>query len=132
MESFFLKGFWLLGSFALVYLVGVFTAQWFKDKLFGVPADLRAALKVMEAGALKELAAARAKLVADTVGLLNKGKAAVANDATKVAGAVAPKPVVIEAKPVVVEPVAVVVTKPVVTEVPAPAKVAVAAIAPAA
>lgn len=78
MESFFLKGFWLLGSFALVYLVGVFTAQWAKDKIFGVPGDLRAALKVMEAGAIKELNAARAKLVADTVGLLNRGKAAVA------------------------------------------------------
>lgn len=78
MESFFLKGFWLLGSFGVVYLVGVFTAQWAKDKLFGVPGDLRTALNALEAGAVKELAAARTKLVADTVGLLNRGKAAVA------------------------------------------------------
>lgn len=132
MKNIMLDGFWLIGALAVTYLVGVFTAQWAKDKLLGIPSDLRSALRVVEAGARTELSAAKAKLVADTVGLLNKGKAAVANDATKVAGAVAPKPVVIEAKPVVVEPVAVVVTKPVVTEVPAPAKVAVAAIAPAA
>ncbi len=90
MEKLALDGFWLLGAFALVYLVGVFTAQWAKDKLFGVPAELRSALKTLEAGAVKELAAARSKLVADTIGLIAKGKAAAAAEVAKVVPAAAP------------------------------------------
>lgn len=84
MEAIALKGIWLVAAFAVVYLVGVFTSQWAKDKLFGVPGDLRSALKVLEAGAVKELAAARSKLVADTVGLIARGKAAAAADVAKV------------------------------------------------
>lgn len=94
MQAIALEGFWLLAAFAIVYLVGVFTSQWAKDKLSGVPSDLRSALKTLEAGAVKELAAARAKLVADTVNLISRGKAAAATEVkvveTKVTSAMAP------------------------------------------
>jgi hypothetical protein len=73
-----LEGFWLLAAFAVVYLIGVFTAQWAKDKINGVPSTLRSALKVTEAAAVKELHDARDRLVAETANLLAKGRAAVA------------------------------------------------------
>lgn len=92
MQAVALEGFWLLAAFAVVYLVGVFTAQYAKDKIFGVPADLCAALKTMEAGALTELKNARAKLVADTIGLIAKGKAAASVEVAKVVAPVAPAP----------------------------------------
>lgn len=87
MLNFALEGLWLLGGLAAIYLAGVFTSQWAKDKLFGVPADLRSAIRAMEAMALTELSAAKSKIVADTVTLLAKGKAAAAS-----AGAPAPAP----------------------------------------
>lgn len=93
---FALDGLWLLGALAIVYLVGVFTSQWAKDKLAGVPADLRSALSTLEVAAKNELAAAKAKVVADTATLLSKGKAAAAAEAAKLdpfkpAATVAPK-----------------------------------------
>lgn len=75
-----LQGLWLLAGFAAMYATGVFTAQWAKDKVSGVPSDLRTALKALEAGAVKELAAARSRVVTDTASLLAAGKAAVAGD----------------------------------------------------
>lgn len=78
-----LEGVWLLGGFAVVYLVGVFTSQWAKDKLSGVPADLRSALSTLEAAAKKEIVAAKSKVVADTATLLAKGKAAVVAETVK-------------------------------------------------
>lgn len=69
-----LEGFWLLGGFTVVYLVGVFTAQWAKDKLNGVPASLRSALNATEASALKQMHSAKEQVVANTATLLG-GKA---------------------------------------------------------
>lgn len=73
-----LQGFWLFAALAIVYFIGVFTSQWMKDKISGTPASLRTALHVTESAALKELAAARDRLVAETATLLSRGKAAVA------------------------------------------------------
>lgn len=92
MERLALDGFWLLGAFAVVYLVGVFTAQWAKDKIKGVPSNLRAALKTTESSALAEMNKARDKVVADTANLLARGKAAAVAEVTKVAPALAPAP----------------------------------------
>lgn len=71
-----LDGLWLLAGLGVTYLIGVFTSQWAKDKINGVPGTLRAALKVTEAAAVKELTAARDRIVADTATLIAKGKAA--------------------------------------------------------
>lgn len=76
LASFALDGFWLIGSLAVVYLIGVFTSQWAKDKLKGIPPELRSALSVTEASTLAELKAARDKVVADVTTLLSRGKAA--------------------------------------------------------
>lgn len=84
--GFALEGIWLLGGFAVVYLIGVFTSQWAKDKINGVPSSLRSALKTTEAAAVKELAAARDRLVAETASLLAKGKAAAAAEVKVVEG----------------------------------------------
>lgn len=91
MQNLFLDGFWLIAAFAVVYLVGVFTSQWAKDKIKGVPSSLRTALKTTEASALAEINKVRDKAIADVASLLNKGKQAVA---AEVAPAPAPAPVV--------------------------------------
>lgn len=88
-----LEGFWLLAGFAVVYFVGVFTAQWAKDKIKGVPGTLRAALRVTEAAALKELTLARDKIVADTATLIVKGKAAASAEIRAIEGTEDPVPV---------------------------------------
>lgn len=88
-----LHGLWLLGGFAVVYFVGVFTSQWAKDKINGVPSTLRSALKATESAAVKELAAARDKIVADTATLISRGKAAASAEIAKVEGRVDPVPV---------------------------------------
>lgn len=90
MFSFALEGLWLLGALAAVYLAGVFTSQWAKDKLNGVPTTLRSALKTAESAALNEVKASRDKIVADVATLLNKGKAAAAAEAAKVLAPAAP------------------------------------------
>lgn len=105
MLSIALDGFWLLGALVAVYITGVFTAQWAKDRLTGVPAALRAALKVNEAAALAELKNARDKIVAETANLFAKGKAAVAADAKAAVAAVVPAAAPV-AEPAKVEPVA--------------------------
>lgn len=95
MFEFGLNGLWLVGSLATVYLVGVFTSQYVKDKINGVPASLRSALSVTESAALKELSSARDRLVADTANLLAKGRAAASAEVST-----------LEGKPVSVAPVA--------------------------
>ena len=62
---FALNGLWLAGGLALAFLAGVFLSQWIKDKISGVPADLRAALGASQTAALNEIAAAKKKVVAD-------------------------------------------------------------------
>ena len=42
-----LDGFWLLGALGAVFLLGVFSSQYIKDKISGVPSDLRAALRAL-------------------------------------------------------------------------------------
>lgn len=100
---FSLEGLWLLAALAVTYVTGVFTAQWAKDKLTGIPGDLRTALASLETSAKNELAAAKAKVVADTATLLTNAKAKVAADLTPQPS---PAPVVttLDAKPVVVTP----------------------------
>lgn len=92
MGAIVLEGFWLLGALSVVYLVGVFTSQWAKDKLAGIPSDLRKALRATEAAAKIELAAAQAKVVADTAKLLSNAKAKVSADLAPVAASVAVNP----------------------------------------
>lgn len=75
---FALEGLWLIGALAVVYFVGVFTAQWAKDKLAGIPSELRTALRATEAAAKNDLLAAKSKVVAETATLLATAKARVA------------------------------------------------------
>jgi len=65
LKNLVLDGFWLVGGLALAVLVGVFVAQYIKDKLTGVPSPLRAALKATEASALAELKKAEQAVVAE-------------------------------------------------------------------
>ena len=60
-----LDGVWLVAGLGLAVLVGIFCAQYVKDKLTGVPAPLRAALKATESAAMTELKKAEAALVND-------------------------------------------------------------------
>jgi hypothetical protein len=62
-----LDGFWLLGALGAVFLLGVFSSQYIKDKISGVPSDLRAALRALETKASADVATAKAKVVADAV-----------------------------------------------------------------
>lgn len=88
LATFALDGFWLAAALAVAYLVGVFTSQYAKDKLTGVPSDLRAALKTTEASAVAELTAAKSKAVADVATFLAKGKAAAAAETASLLPAV--------------------------------------------
>lgn len=104
-----LHGLWLLGALAVTYITGVFTSQWAKDKLSGIPGDLRSALTSLETSAKNELAAAKAKVVADTATLLTNAKAKVAADlapapAAPVVTELAGKPVVVTPVPTVADP----------------------------
>ncbi len=93
MEKFALDGFWLLGGLGLVYLLGVFTSQWLKDKISGTPATLRAALKATESSAKAELAKAQMAAIADIGNLFKKSATAVSAAApAPVAAAPAPAP----------------------------------------
>jgi hypothetical protein len=84
-----LDGVWLIAGLGVAVLVGVFVAQYVKDKLKGVPAPLRAALSATESAALNELKAAQQKAIADVAGLLAKAKAAAKTDVSAVAEKVA-------------------------------------------
>jgi type IV secretory pathway TrbL component len=91
MDKIALDGFWLLGGLALVYLTGVFTAQYVKDKVSGVPSALRAALKATETNALAELEKAKNAVLAD-IGNIFKKSAAATTAAAPAAAAVAAAP----------------------------------------
>jgi hypothetical protein len=78
MLHFVLDGFWLLGAIAVAYLLGVFTSQYAKDKLRGVPSEVRAALRNLEAKALAQAAATKNKAVADAVSAITPPMPAVA------------------------------------------------------
>ena len=82
MEHLALEGLWLLAALGAAVLVGVFVAQYVKDKVTGVPSALRTALTQTEATALAAMNDARTKIVADVA-------AAVASATTPT-----PKPVV--------------------------------------
>lgn len=98
-----LEGLWLIGALGAMYAFGVFSAQWAKDKVTGLPAELRGALVSLETSAKNELAAAKAKVVADTATLLTNAKAKVASDLTPKPS---PAPVLttLDQQPVVVTP----------------------------
>ena len=101
---FALDGFWLLGAGALVYATGVFTAQFVKDKITGVPSELRAALKATESNALGELAKAKAAVLADIGNIFKRSAAAVAPVAAPVAAPVTPAAPAAPAAPVAPTP----------------------------
>jgi hypothetical protein len=67
MIHFVLDGFWLLGAIVVAYLLGVFTSQYAKDKLRGVPSEVRAALRNLEAKALATATATKNRAVTDAV-----------------------------------------------------------------
>jgi hypothetical protein len=71
MFHFVLDGFWLAGALAAAYLLGVFTAQYAKDTLNGVPSDLRAVLKNVEAKALAALKRSKSNAVADAAAAIS-------------------------------------------------------------
>lgn len=100
-----LDGIWLLGALVAVYFTGVFTGPWAKDKIMGVPSELRKALTALESSAKNELVIAKAKVVADTATLLSAAKAKVTADLSPQPSA-APALTTLDAKPVVVTPVA--------------------------
>jgi hypothetical protein len=62
-----LDGFWLVGALGAAFIAGVFLSGKVKDWLFGVPADLRAALKSAESNLSAQIMAAQKKVVADAV-----------------------------------------------------------------
>lgn len=82
MVHFALDGFWLLGALVLAVLIGIFIAQYVKDKIKGVPSPLRTALQATETAALNELEAAKAKVVSDVAALFAKAKSASAAPTT--------------------------------------------------
>ena len=85
-ESLVLHGFYLIAALVIAALVGVFCAQYIKDKLSGVPSPLRVALSATEAAALAAYNTAQAKLVTEVHTLVSEA-------AAKVATATASKPV---------------------------------------
>ncbi len=62
-----LTGVWLLAGHALAFLVGIFTSQYIKDTLKGMPSQLRSALKAHEKTALSTLKDAETKVISDTM-----------------------------------------------------------------
>lgn len=71
MHNFVLDGLWLIGALVVAYLLGVFTSQYAKDKLSGVPSDLRAVLKNVEAKAVAALKASKRNAVADAAAAIS-------------------------------------------------------------
>jgi hypothetical protein len=65
MFAFALDGPWLVGALAVAFAAGVFSAQYVKDKITGVPSGLRTVLSGAEKSALTLVADAKAKAVAD-------------------------------------------------------------------
>ena len=62
-----LSGLWLLGGHVLAFLIGIFTSQYIKDTLLGMPGALRAALKAHEKTSLASLKDAETKAINDTM-----------------------------------------------------------------
>jgi hypothetical protein len=69
---FALNGLWLAGGLALAFLAGIFLSQWIKDKISGIPADLRTALSASQTAALNEIETAKKKVVADVAATFAK------------------------------------------------------------
>lgn len=78
-----------------LYLLGVFTSQWVKDTIKGVPTDLRTSLSTAEAAALQSLKDAKTKVAADITAFFASF--------TTAAPVVVPveSPVVVQAAPVI-------------------------------
>ena len=86
-----LSGIWLLAGHALAFLVGIFTSQYIKDTLLGMPGALRAALKAHEKTSLASLKDAETKAINDTMtklGIALPAKPVAAKAAAPVAPAV--------------------------------------------
>ena len=81
MHNFVLDGLWLIGAIAGAYLLGVFTSQYAKDKLRGVPSEVRATLRGLEAKALAKAAETKNKAVSDAVSAITPAMPAVAKPA---------------------------------------------------
>ena len=62
-----LSGLWLLAGHVLAFLIGIFTSQYIKDTLKGMPGPLRAALKAHEKTSLASLKDAETKAINDTM-----------------------------------------------------------------
>lgn len=80
-----LTGVWLLAGHALAFLVGIFTSQYIKDTLKGMPSQLRTALNAHEKTSLASLKDAETKAINDTM-----TKLGIALPAAKPAAAVKP------------------------------------------
>ena len=87
MFKFALDGFWLLGAGAAIFMLGVFTSQYIKDKIAGVPSDLRAALRALETKTAATVAAAKTKVVADAVKAISPVMPVVVKPLTPAVGA---------------------------------------------
>lgn len=87
LEHLALDGVWLVSALVLCVLVGVFAAQYIKDKLTGVPSPLRTALKATEAAAIAELKKAEQKVIAEVA---KKATAAAAAQAAPAPAPAAP------------------------------------------
>ena len=86
-----LSGLWLLGGHVLAFLIGIFTSQYIKDTLLGMPGALRAALKAHEKTSLASLKDAETKAINDTMtklGIALPAKPVAAKAAAPVAPAV--------------------------------------------
>ena len=86
-----LSGLWLLGGHVLAFLIGIFTSQYIKDTLLGMPGALRAALKAHEKTSLASLKDAETKAITDTMtklGIALPAKPVAAKAAAPVAPAV--------------------------------------------
>jgi hypothetical protein len=99
LEHLALDGVALVAALAAAVVVGIFVAQWVKDKVTGVPSPLRTALKATEASALQAIKDAEASVVSELAGILPTKASAVAPKAAKPvtaapAAAAAPAPVV--------------------------------------
>jgi Tfp pilus assembly protein PilX len=92
-----------IGVVIAVFFLGVFSSQWVKDKISGVPSDLRLALKAAQAAALRNVQAAQAKAVADATSAFTKAAVSVAPPKTPLVPytPAAPAPPLVSSAPLV-------------------------------
>jgi hypothetical protein len=109
---------WPWAAFLVVYLVGVFSSQWLKDTINGVPAELRTALSSAETSAVGAISAAKTKAIADVTNSLPH--AAAKKAAAPVAAAPAAPVAAAPAAPVAAAPAAPVAAAPVAAAPAAP------------